>query len=261
MSESDRPITEEDILRYVDGQVDPLRREEIDRLLQANPSDAQAVTAYRHQNRLLREAFDGILEERVPERIVATAVAAWPRSSHPAWAIAAGIALFVAGAASGWYGAGIQGEKVTASAASNDFKSYALAAHRIYTPEVRHPVEVAAKEEAHLVQWLSKRLGHPIKSPQLTKLGFELVGGRLLAAPDGQPAAHFMYQDRDMRRLTLYVRRAEVSEPTAFRFARGEDDMRMFYWIDAPFAYALVGSIDREELYRVSATVYDQLSQ
>lgn len=259
MTEADRPIAEEDILRYVDGQIDPNRRDEIERHLQANPSAAQEVTAYRHQNRLLREAFDGILEERVPERVVAAA-AARPRYARPAWAIAAGLALFVAGAAAGWVGADLRTEKVT-HAAPRDFKSYALAAHRIYTPEVRHPVEVAANEERHLVQWLSKRLGHPIKSPQLSKLGFELMGGRLLATPDGQPAAHFMYQDGGMRRLTLYVRRAEASEPTAFRFARGGDDMRMFYWIDAPFAYALVGSLEREELYRISATVYDQLSQ
>jgi anti-sigma factor RsiW len=260
MSEPDRPVTEEDILRYVDGQSDPSRREAIERHLQSDAQDAQAVSAYRHQNRLLREAFDGILEERVPERIVATALAVRPAYARPIWAIAAGLVLFIAGAASGWYVAGRSGDHV-ATAAAPDFKSYALIAHRIYTPEVRHPVEVAANEEAHLVQWLSKRLGHPLKSPQLSQMGFELVGGRLLAAPDGQPAAHFMYQDRGMRRLTLYVRRAEAGEPTAFRFARGDDNTRMFYWIDAPFAYALVGSIEREELYKISATVYDQLSQ
>ena len=260
MTEADRPVTEEDILRYADGQIDPGRREQIERHLAADQAAAQAVTAYRHQNRLLREAFDGILEEQVPERLVAAALATRPRYARPSWAVAAGLTLFIAGAASGWYGAGTRGERVTIQAAQ-DFKSYALAAHRIYTPEVRHPVEVAADEEKHLVQWLSKRLGHPVRSPQLSTLGFELVGGRLLATPDGQPAAHFMYQDRGMRRLTLYVRRADSSEPTAFRFARGDDDMRMFYWIDAPFAYALVGGLERDELHGISSAVYDQLSQ
>ena len=56
----------------------------------------------------------------------------------------------------------------------------AAIAHVVYSPEVRHPVEVAANEEAHLVRWLSKRLGIQLKVPHLGALGYSLVGGRLL---------------------------------------------------------------------------------
>ena len=38
--------------------------------------------------------------------------------------------------------------------------------------------------------------------PRLSGLGFALVGGRLLSAPDG-PAAQFMYEDTDRRRITV----------------------------------------------------------
>jgi anti-sigma factor RsiW len=44
---------------------------------------------------------------------------------------------------------------ILASAVFDD----AIAAHRTFSVETRHPVEVGAYEEAHLVQWLSKRLG------------------------------------------------------------------------------------------------------
>ena len=259
-TELERPVTEEDIHRYVDGQIDPNRRDAVERHLQDDAGDALTVTAYRHQNRLLREAFDSILEERIPEGILAAAATARPRYTRPAWVAAAGIVLFVAGAALGWSAKDFGGQKIAVASATPDFKAFAISAHRVYTPEVRHPVEVVAAEEQHLVQWLSKRLGHPIKAPALSPLGFELVGGRLLPAADGQPAAHFMYQDKTMRRLTLYVRGATSSEHTAFRFVR-EDDTAMFYWIDAPFAYALVGGMEREELHRISTTVYEQLSQ
>ena len=64
----------------------------------------------------------------------------------------------------------------------------AIAAHRTFSVEVRHPVEVDAGQEPHLVQWLSKRLGHQLIVPDLTVAGFRLMGGRLLPAEDG-PAA------------------------------------------------------------------------
>ncbi len=265
MAETDRPITEEDIHNYVDGHIDPNRREEVERHLLTAADDAQAVTAYRHQNRLLREAFDGILDERVPERMIAAAMTVRPRFTRPAWVAAAGIVLFVAGTGLGWSVKDTGGQAITVAAAPDfksapDFKAFAISAHRIYAPEVRHPVEVVAAEEQHLVQWLSKRLGHPVKAPALSPLGFELVGGRLLPAPDGQPAAQFMYQDKTMRRLTLYVRGTTATEQTSFRFVR-DDDTAMFYWIDAPFAYAMVGSMERDELQRISTTVYKQLCE
>lgn len=65
-------------------------------------------------------------------------------------------------------------------------------------------MEVAADQEAHLVAWLSKRLGTPLKVPRLDTLGFGLVGGRLLPGDQG-PVAQFMYQDGQGQRLTLYV--------------------------------------------------------
>jgi anti-sigma factor RsiW len=260
MSEDERPVTEEDIHRLVDGQLDANRREVVERHLMENGADAGMVTAYRHQNRLLREAFDSILEERVPEHIVAAAAAAArPVYTRPRWAIAAGLALFIAGGAAGWFAQGAR-EPEARLMGVQELRTDAIAAHAVYTPEVRHPVEVTAAEQDHLVQWLSKRLGHQLKTPHLNAEGFDLVGGRLLPSPDGSPAAQFMYQDKQMRRLTLYVRAAEAGEHTAFRYAR-ENDNRMFYWIDAPLAYALVGAIEQDELQKISTAVYDQLSQ
>ena len=97
MSESERPFTDEDLLRYVDGFLDPVRRAEVEEYLKTAPTDANTVAAYRHQNHLLREAFDGILEERVPESIVVAAVGAGSSFLRPLMAAAAALLLFVAG--------------------------------------------------------------------------------------------------------------------------------------------------------------------
>ncbi len=140
------------------------------------------------------------------------------------------------------------------------FPIRAMQAHLVYTPEVRHPVEVDAKQEEHLVKWLSNRLGLPLRVPSLAGEGFDLLGGRLLPGPEGA-VAQFMYQDASGKRLTLYVSRNRKGEKeTAFRFAR-EANVSTFYWIDQECGYALSGELDKAALSKVASSVYRQLEQ
>ena len=135
----------------------------------------------------------------------------------------------------------------------------AAIAHVIYSPEVRHPVEVGADQEAHLVAWLSKKLGTPLKVPYLGNQGFQLVGGRLLPGERG-PVAQYMYQDGRGQRLTLYVRvNPDESRETAFRFAQ-ERGVGVFYWLDGKLGYALSGEVGKEDLLRIATAVYRQLN-
>src|SRR4029079_17987040 len=121
------------------------------------------------------------------------------------------------------------------------------------------PGEVVAEREAHLTAWLSKRLGTPLKVPQLGALGYGLVGGRLLPGERG-PVAQFMYQDTKGMRLTLYVRlNQDDSRETAFRFAQ-ESGVSVFYWLDRKLGSALSGEVDKAELLRVATAVYRQLN-
>jgi anti-sigma factor RsiW len=136
------------------------------------------------------------------------------------------------------------------------FVANAIGAHSVYTPEVRHPVEVKAAED-HLVRWLTRRVGAPFLAPSLSEQGFSLMGGRLV--PDrGLPAAQFMYEDAAGRRLTLYIRKEAGLNNTSFRFAE-KDGFAAFYWIDAPLAYAVSGRLGREELLSLAHAVYAQL--
>jgi anti-sigma factor RsiW len=136
----------------------------------------------------------------------------------------------------------------------------AAVAHATYSPEVRHPVEVGADQEAHLTAWLSKRLGVPVRAPKLEHVGYSLVGGRLLPGDNG-PVAHFMYQCQMGTRVTLYVRTDAVSNrETAFRYAR-EGNVRVFYWVDRKMGYALSSAdISKDDLNRVANAVYQQLN-
>ncbi len=89
---------------------------------------------------------------------------------------------------------------------SRCFTTDALDAYRLYAVEVRHPVEVPGDQRPHLVEWLSKRVGSPLRAPELDKVGLKLVGGRLLPGPTGA-TAFFMYEGPSGERFTLYCGR------------------------------------------------------
>jgi len=126
---------------------------------------------------------------------------------------------------------------------------------------VRHPVEVGAEQEAHLVQWLSKRLGSTLRPPQLSPLGYRLIGGRLLPGDGDGPVAQFMYEDGGGKRLTLYVARERTGrQETAFRYTQ-EKELSVFYWIDDQLGYALSASLPKQALGKIADAVYAQLEQ
>jgi anti-sigma factor RsiW len=205
----------------------------------------------------LHQLYDPVLDEPVPERL---------RARRGGWRVAALAAGWVvvglaAGGLAGW---NLHAWRASAPAQAEvpGFVKRAAVAHAVYSPEVRHPVEVGADQEQHLVAWLSKRLGAPLRAPKLESvgLGYALVGGRLLPGENG-PVAHFMYQCKEGKRLTLYVRNNAVgNNETAFRYA-AEGNVKVFYWIDRKLGYAISSAdISREDLLAVADAVYRQLN-
>ncbi len=251
-------VTSEDINAYVDGELPDERRAEVVAWIAANSDAASTVAAYRAQRQALKDALEPILREPVPARLLA----ATQRQRRPFqnWArqAAAAVLLLAIGSGAGWYAAN-QRRPVAPTAEERGFGERAAVAHFVYAPEVRHPVEVTADDQAHLVAWLSKRLGTKLKAPVLVPAGFELVGGRLL--PDAHsPAAQFMYQDAQGRRITLYVRvdDAHISE-TAFRWIK-EGQVEVCFWMDGTVGYALAGELERKDIYRLAKLVYQQIN-
>ncbi|MGW8248912.1 MAG: anti-sigma factor family protein [Acidiferrobacterales bacterium] len=254
MNNPTQPLNEDRIQAYVDGQLDEADRQSFEALLQQNHELAARVAAYRQQNDLLRQMFDPVLDEPVPERL------ALPRARKP-WfslSIAASLALVLSGGAVGWLMRGAVAP-TAAEIALASLPQSARVAYVTYAPEVVHPVEVSAKQEAHLVKWLSKRLGANVRAPDLNALGFGLVGGRLLPADNG-PAAQFMYEDKQGNRMTLYVRQNRDEQTnTAFRYQEQDAD-KTFYWVDGDLGYALTATIDKPRLMQAANRVYHALS-
>jgi anti-sigma factor RsiW len=259
---SPTPVTEAELLAYVDRKLPESRRAEIEAWLAERPDEKERIAAYRQQNDGLRGLFDAVLEEPVPGRLrrVLRRPARWR-----AYAIAAGFLVLglAVGTTVGWQ---LHAQRPPLAGTGSGIAKNAAVAHATYSPEVRHPVEVGADQEPHLVAWLSKRLGTTVRAPKLEASGFALVGGRLLpgeAKPAGgpSPVAQFMYQTSNGRRLTLYVRtEASSNRETAFRYSL-EGTVGVFYWIDRNVGYALSSAdLNRDELLGVANTVYKQLN-
>ena len=254
------PVTEADLQAYVDERLNAARRAEVEAWLAARPDEAERIADYRRLGAELRGLYEPVLREPVPGALAYVLSPGRRRWARVA-AVAAWMALgAVIGGLAGWE---LRGERPVVAATPEvgaTMAKRAAVAHATYSPEVRHPVEVGADQEAHLVAWLSKRLGAPLRAPKLEAVGYSLVGGRLLPGDTG-PVAHFMYQCNRGTRVTLYVRtEAAGNRETAFRYAR-EGSVGVFYWVDRKMGYALSSNdISKEDLLKVANAVYQQLN-
>ncbi len=241
---------------HLDGELDAAARAEVDAWLANHPDESARLGAYRSQIAAMHRDFDGVLDEPLPARFMEILSASPParRLTDRRWfRAAAAVVLFAAGLGGGWLA---RDAVPTGDGPAATLAEQAVGAHAVYVSEVRHPVEVGVDQEAHLVGWLSKRLGHKVRPPDMSSAGFKLIGGRLL--PDaGRPAAQFMYEDGGGGRVTLYVRAADGGN-TAFKFAT-DNGFSAFYWIDGPLAYAITGAASRESLLRLARLAYEAL--
>lgn len=249
--------SENELHAYIDGEVSDARRLEIESYLAEHPDQAQWVQVYRDQQRVLHQLFDPVLDEPIPPEWTARLNQSTPRRRLDKMAIAAMLAMFMIGAIGGF--AVRDYLRPPMATMSLQVADRAAVAHAVYAVEVLHPVEVTADQEAHLVQWLSKRLGHPLHTPDLGSFGYQLIGGRLLPG-DAGAAAQFMYQDQSGSRLTLYVAvNDQESGQTAFEIQE-RSGVPVLSWIDGKLAFALTAKEDRSRLLSIARVTYEAMS-
>lgn len=267
------PPDEARLHAFVDSQLPAEERAAVREQLHADPETAARVAQWQAQRQALRGlARDWPLDETPPDLagivMRAAATQRWRRLLPQT--LAAGVLLSL-GLAGGYQwgrhdGSGAPWPALTAgrSAGVPEFAAQAGVAYAVYSAEKRHPVEVSAAEQAHLVQWLSKRLGRPLTVPVLTDHGYALLGGRLLpgdAAQAGSPRAQFMYENADGDRLTLYVavfKPGVAPAATEFRLLQ-QDGRTTLYWVDGDFGYALSAQ-PSIELQPLARRVHEQLA-
>lgn len=273
------PIDTERLNAWLDDELPPQERAEVEAWLRDHPDDAARVRLWAADAQALRARLEPVLAEPVPQRLEQIVWSRGPATVNAGWQRWAAAALvFVLGGGVGamltWRIDAAQSRQRTAAAAAQGWVQRAKVAHVVYTPEVRHPVEVQGKgQEDHLAGWLTKRLDVPVKLYDLRAQGFELVGGRLLPDASG-PSAQLMYQeivlpggagnpDAKPTRVTVYLRKPDDETPAAFRYEQ-QGALGMFYWVEGrserggPCGYALVGELPRERLLALAEAIYRQ---
>ena len=245
-------VSSDDLHAYADGQLPVERRENVEAYLAKNPVLSAEVKGWISQNEQIRAL--------VAYTAKTTAVNLAPQSrtwSTPAWAMAAGILLFMLGAASGgvasfgYLNFETMGNQVATLAASSQTNFL------VYASDIRHPIEVGAEQKDHMVSWLSKRLGEKIVAPDIASEGFTLIGGRLVTYIE-KPAALIMYESANGERLTLMIGHNEDNQVNGFRFS-DQRSVQTLYWIDGPLGYAISASIGRDRLQNIAHSLNRQL--
>jgi len=267
---TERRVEDSELHALVDGELDAARQAEVEAWLSDNPEAARRVARYRAQNAGLHALFDGVLSEDIPPATIAALAGRrrqWlPRSA----AIAAGVALLIAGGAAGWLARGAMAPtsdgaaQITAQAQppidTQELMVRAAMAHTVSSDEDLRMAAADGGEDTG--RYISTRMGERVRVPQLESLGYRLIGSRVL--PDtGGPAAQFVFEDREHMRVSLYVR-SEKAKGVDVTYALA-DDLSMFYWNDSKHSYALVRDVEdqagRDNLLTAAKMVHQQITE
>ncbi len=254
------PIQEEELHAFVDNLLEPDRREAVRRYLSEQPDAAAMVADFQAQRDALRSIFAPIAAAPVPpalnlSRLIEERL---PARRNTFWRQAASIVLALGiGGGGGWLlHANTDGNSPTGMAA---LAREAVSSHLVYASDKRRPVELWAPQRDDLARWLSNRLNRPVAPPDLTELGYKLIGGRLVATDRG-PAALFMYDNEAGLRMTMFVRPVMAQTTGIHRVDVRDKDTDGFAWVEKGIGYMMMGPEDKL-LERMAVHVKRQLDQ
>lgn len=250
------PISEDDLLAYVDDQLDPVRRAEVAAYLGERPRLAARVAADQAMAAALRAALDPVMAEPLPPTLIPAAVLARHRAGRRQrpWRLVgqavAALLLLAVGGVGGWSWRGMA-PPVSALPGALALGQEAAVSYGVYAPDAAESLEIIA-DHADLGRWASERLHRPVTVPDLEPAGYRLLGGRLVATPNG-PAGLFLYQDEGGNRLAVMTRAMRVrgdARMTAVTPPVGDSTAVAGYsWADDGMGYSLVGSAQTHALH------------
>jgi anti-sigma factor RsiW len=272
------------LVAYLDGELEITERRAVEARLAADPAAAARLAALARSDNLVRLAFDEVMHEPVPDRLIAAALgetgAAEPRivrfvqhrpgkpaAPGRAWRIALPLAASIFGVLAGggavYLGsvAGGGGAPATETAAANDvWLDTAAGYFKLFVNTGDHAfVDLPASGDPREAwQRISQSLPQAVRLPDLKPWGLTYRGARLVLV-GGRPAAQLFYttDNKAIGPLTLIIgssRRPDIP-PTFNR----RQDVNLLYWRHQGRAYALVGQTDIGYLWGIGNDVAWQL--
>ena len=279
------------LVAYLDGEVDASARREIEDWLDSDPAARDKLAALAQSAALVRSAFDEVMHETVPDRLIAAArgerVSAEPSAKilpfrreralggapvgRPRWVglpIAASLFGLLLGAAVAYLSVakllpgslGDQQPAAEMAAADNLWLDNAAGYFKLFVAAGDGAlIDVpATADPREALQKISQSLPQEVRLPDLKPWGLSFRGARLVVA-EGRPAAQLVYttDNKAIGPLTLIIGSSKESDipPTLAR----RQDVNLLYWRHQGRAYALVGQTDVGYLWGIANDVAWQL--
>jgi len=281
------------LIAYLDGEVDVPERREIEAWLDSDPAARDKLAALAQSAALVRSAFDEVMHEPLPDRLIAAArgetVSVEPSAiivpfrrgqegggapTARSWWLGLPLAASLFGLLLGGSVAylsvgkvlpgGIGGKQpaVEMAAADNLWLDNAVGYFKLAASAGDGAlVDVPATGDAREAwQKISQSLPQEVRWPDLNlkPWGLNFRGARLVVA-DGRPAAQLMYttDNKSIGPLTLII--GSSKEPDTPPTLAQRQDVNLLYWRHQGRAYALVGQTDVGYLWGIANDVAWQL--
>lgn len=248
---SQAKIRDEDLHAFIDGELDAEDRARVEAALHADPNLGEQANAFRADKARLVSLYGGGLNEPLPREWLAQIEEATARHPLPrtAWAMLALAASFVLVLS------GVIGWREFAQSPRDDVVADALAARAHETvPDYVVPVSSTDQIRAESAV-MAKSLDTRVKAPDLTRMGWRLVGVDVYSAP--APSFDLRYVDARGRAVTLYIRRSPGSTRFDIFSAKG---LKVCVWQDNVISTVVTGAMSAGEMERLASLAYSGLT-
>jgi anti-sigma factor RsiW len=254
MSANGERMSSEDLAAYLDGELTPQRRAEMEGHLAHSPEDAARLEKWRRRDVALRIGLSELA--KAGERDLALQLRRRhelkrDRSHRPVlrWAQAAAIVLAFAILGGAWW----LREEQNSSAEL----THAAAAAYLAGTATLAPAGTAADRD-QLVEKIAAHLGVHVAPPDLSKFGFNLAGGQLLASSD-HPAAQLIYVDGRGRRISCFFRRIDTDRETNWEYSKAEG-VPGIHRVGEKLGWVVLGDLPVAELQQIAEATYKSSS-
>jgi anti-sigma factor RsiW len=279
------------LIAYLDGELEVTDRRDVEAWLDSDPAARERLAALAESANLIRSAFDEVVHEPVPERLIAAArgetVAPLSKAKvvpfkqrqrtgrsaarHGWWMglpVAASLFGLVVGGSVAYLsvgklvpgGLGGKAPAAELAAADNLWLDNAAGYFKLFVSAGDSGlIEVPATgDPREALQKISQSLPQEVRLPDLKPWGLNFRGARLVVA-DGRPAAQLVYttDNKAIGPLTLII--GSSKEPDIAPTLARRQDVNLLYWRHQGRAYALVGQTDIGYLWGIANDIAWQL--
>jgi len=237
------PIAEAELHAFIDGELPPDRADAVRAALDAEPSLAARVAAYRADQLRLQALFGSIADRPLPQAWLARIAShRAPRRSFGTQRMAIAAALVLA----------VLGGAYTLLRPGHDTILAEAAGARDGTLPPTSMVAGSRLAQAGSDHMLQAALGLNVRPPDLAKFGYRLVTVDFYRGP----AAGLVYRNAQAAELTIYVRKSR-GDARFDLLRRGK--LRVCIWQDDVVSAVMTADMSAGEMMRVASAAYASL--